>query len=85
MTPVGGLSDVEWGWIVTAVLFGWIKIRAEQATEQRHRRRKQRSVGPPGSIRIRGTLGAIAAILPELADDRTSTGPSRWPSSRATR
>ena len=23
-TPIGRLSDTEWGWIVAAVLFGWI-------------------------------------------------------------
>ena len=25
MTPVGRLSEVQWGWIVAAVLFAWIK------------------------------------------------------------
>jgi hypothetical protein len=30
-TPIGRLSDIEWGWILAAVLFGWIKTRAEQA------------------------------------------------------
>ena len=31
-TPIGRLGDVEWGWIVAAILFGWISTRAEQAT-----------------------------------------------------
>jgi hypothetical protein len=66
MTPVGRLSDVEWGWIVTAVLFGWIKVRAEQATNS--------GIGIEQAIRsINVTpdpwdLGAIEGILPELAD-----------------
>jgi hypothetical protein len=65
-TPIGRLSDVEWGWIVAAVLFGWIKTRAEQATDS--------GVGPNESIRSTGIdpdpwdVGAIASILPELAD-----------------
>jgi hypothetical protein len=66
MTPVGRLSDVEWGWIVTAVLFGWIKTRAEQATNS--------GVDPEQTIRSVNiepdpwSAGAIEAILPELAD-----------------
>ena len=64
-TPVGRLSDVEWGWIVAAVLFGWIKTRAEQvAAEQLDTAR---------TIRITALdpepwdAGAVAAILPDLA------------------
>jgi hypothetical protein len=66
LTPVGRLGDVEWGWIVAAVLFGWIKTRAEQATDT--------GIGVEQSIRISGVdpdpwdVGAIASILPELAD-----------------
>jgi hypothetical protein len=33
-TPIGRLSDVEWGCIVAAVLFGWIETRAEQAAAE---------------------------------------------------
>jgi len=32
-TPIGRLSDVEMGWLVAAILFGWISTRAEQATD----------------------------------------------------
>jgi hypothetical protein len=64
-TPVGRLSDVEWGWILAGMLFGWISTRAEQATDS--------GVGVEESIRATGIdpdpwdTGAIAAILPELA------------------
>jgi hypothetical protein len=64
-TPVGRLSDVEFGWIVAAVLFGWITTRAEQATDS--------GIGLEQSIRDLSLdpdpwdVGAIAAILPELA------------------
>jgi hypothetical protein len=66
MTPIGRLSDVEWGWIVAGILFGWIRVRAEQATNT--------SAGIENSIRSLcispdpWDLGAISAILPELAD-----------------
>jgi hypothetical protein len=33
-TPISRLSDVEWGWIIAAVIFAWISVRAEQATAQ---------------------------------------------------
>jgi hypothetical protein len=64
-TPVGRLGEVEWGWIVAAVLFGWISTRAEQATDS--------GVGVEESIRAVNLdpdpwdVGAITAILPELA------------------
>jgi hypothetical protein len=64
-TPIGRLGEVEWGWIVAAVLFGWISTRAEQATDN--------GVGVEESIRAVSLdpdpwdAGAIAAILPELA------------------
>ena len=32
-TLIGRLSDVEMGWLVAAILFGWISTRAEQATD----------------------------------------------------
>jgi hypothetical protein len=65
MTPVGRLSDIEWGWIVCAALFGWISTRAEQAT----------SNGAGSDKYIRDVelepdpwlAGAISAALPELA------------------
>jgi hypothetical protein len=64
--PVGRLNDVEWGWIVSAVIFGWIATRAEQATAE----------GLNTELVIRTTgldpnpwdAGAVAAILPRLVD-----------------
>jgi hypothetical protein len=65
-TPVGRLGDVEWGWIAAAVIFGWTSVRAEQAASN--------GVGPEAYIRTTSLdpdpwdAGAIAAILPELAE-----------------
>ena len=67
MTPVGRLSDSEWGWIVAAVLFGWITTRSRQATSN--------GVGPDKYLYGNEMLnpdpwdaGAIEAILPELGN-----------------
>jgi hypothetical protein len=64
-TPVGWLSDVEWGCIVAAVLFGWIKTRAEQAAAEQ--------LDTERTIRITALdpepwdAGAVEAILSDLA------------------
>jgi hypothetical protein len=65
-TPIGQLSDRDWGWIIAAVLFAWISVRAEQATVE----------GLDVEPLLRATAsglqpwdaGAVVAILPELAD-----------------
>jgi len=65
-TPVGRLSDIEWGWIVAAILFGWIRVRAEQATAEQldtERTIRMTALDPEP-----WDAGAVAAILPELAD-----------------
>jgi hypothetical protein len=65
-TPIGRLGEVEWGWIVAAILFGWIATRAEQAASEQ--------LDTELTIRMTGLdpnpwdAGAVVAILPELAD-----------------
>jgi hypothetical protein len=65
-TPVGRLSDPEWGWIITAAIFGWIAKRAEQATAE----------GLDVEAVIRTNMldpnpwdaGMVATMLPKIAD-----------------
>jgi hypothetical protein len=65
-TPIGRLSDNEWGWIVCAIIFAWIATRAEQATSE--------GLSTEMAVRLTGLhpdpwdAGAVATILPELAD-----------------
>ena len=65
-TPIGRLSDTEWGWALAAMLFAWIRTRAEQAACEQ--------LDTEQCIRLTGLdpdpwdAGAVAAILPELAD-----------------
>jgi hypothetical protein len=66
LTPIGRLGDIEWGWIVAAILFGWISTRAQQAAAEQ--------IDAEQVIRLTGLdpdpwdAGAVAAILSELAD-----------------
>jgi hypothetical protein len=63
--PVGRLSDVEWGWIVGAVIFAWIRTRAEQAAAEELD--TERAIRLTGLDKNPWDAGAIAAVLPELA------------------
>jgi len=64
-TPVGRLNDTELGWLLAAMLFAWIRTRAEQASCEQ--------LDTEQTIRMTGLdpepwdAGAVAAILPELA------------------
>ncbi len=84
MTRIGRLSDTEWGWVVAAVLFGWINTRSQQATSN--------GIGLPNQHRyIRETglepdpwdIGAVEAILPELGNSETDWSKSLSQFSRA--
>ena len=65
-TPIGRLSDNEWGWIVCAVIFAWISTRAEQATAE--------GLSTEMAVRLTSLrpdpwdAGAVATILSELAE-----------------
>jgi len=65
-TPIGRLGDIEWGWIVAAILFAWISVRAQQAASEQ--------LDTEQTIRLTALdprpwdADAAAAILPELAD-----------------
>ena len=65
VTPIGRLSDVEWGWIVVAVLFGWIQTRAERAAAEQLE--TERTIRMTALNPEPWDAGAVAAILPDLA------------------
>jgi hypothetical protein len=66
LTPIGRLGDIEWGWIVAAILFGWIRTRAEQATAENLD--AERTIRASGLEPDPWDAGAVLAILPDLAD-----------------
>jgi hypothetical protein len=65
-TPIGRLSDTEWGWLISAVLFGWISTRAQQAAAE--------NLDTERTIRMTAldpepwSAGAVESVLPDLAD-----------------
>jgi hypothetical protein len=65
-TPIGRLSDVEWGWIAASILFGWISTRAQQATGEGWS--LEQTVRSTGLDPDPWDAGVVATILPELAD-----------------
>jgi hypothetical protein len=65
-TPVGRLGDQEWGWIIAAVLFSWISTRAQQAAVEYLD--TERTIRMTGLDPEAWDAGAVAAILPDLAD-----------------
>src|SRR6516225_8935837 len=66
MTPVDRLTDLQWGWIVTGAIFGWIQTRVEQAIEE--------GLDQEEAVRLTGLnpspcdVAAVTSILPTLAD-----------------
>jgi hypothetical protein len=65
-TPIGRLSETEWGWILAAMLFAWISKRAQRAAaEQLDTEQLIRLVAFDP---LAWDAGAVEAILPELAD-----------------
>jgi hypothetical protein len=64
-TPVGRLTDHEWGMILTAGIFGWVEVRVQQAiAEGRDSEETVRSTGfkpdPCDTAVVRSTLPTLA-------------------------
>jgi hypothetical protein len=66
-TPVGQLSDSQWGWIITGAIFAWVQTRVEQAIEE--------GLDQEEAVRITGLTpspcdaAVVRSILSELADN----------------
>jgi hypothetical protein len=68
-TPIGRLSDVEFGWVIASIIFSWISCRSEQcASESFERIERAMRTAPPQNGVDAWDAGAVAAILPMLAD-----------------
>jgi hypothetical protein len=68
-TPVGKLNDFELGWLVSAGICAWISKRAQQAcSEGFELLRTEEFIRETGATPRPWDAGAVAAILPELAD-----------------
>ena len=68
-TPVGRLSDHEWGMICTAVIFGWVETRVQQAiAEGRDQEGQEEMVRLTGLSPSPCDSAVVRSILPVLAD-----------------
>ena len=65
-TPVGRLKDHEWGWLVTAIIFGWVEVRVQQAIAEG--RDSEESVRLTGLDFDPCDVAVVRSILPALAD-----------------
>jgi hypothetical protein len=65
-TPVGRLSDHQWGWIITAAIFGWVQIRVEQAIGEGFD--QEQAVRLTGLTPSPCDVAVVSSILPTLAD-----------------
>lgn len=63
---IGSLSDIEWGWIVAAVIFGWIETRAKQAVAEG--RGYDEVIQSMPRDPAPWEAGAVASILPQLGN-----------------
>jgi DNA polymerase len=65
-TPVGRLTDPEWGTIVSAMIFSWIEVRVQQAIAE--------GLDQEATVRLTGfspdpcDVAVVTSILPTLAD-----------------
>jgi hypothetical protein len=66
-TPVGRLTDYEWGMIVTAAISGWIGVRVQQAIAE--------GLDQEQTVRLTGVspnpcdVALVCSILPALANE----------------
>jgi hypothetical protein len=68
-TPVGRLSDHEWGIICAAVIFGWVETRVQQAiAEGRDQEGQEEMVRHTGLSPSPCDSAVVRSILPAVAD-----------------
>lgn len=81
LTPIGRLTEHEWGWICSSVVWAWIATRSEQAaTEGLSAERTARTTGGTPAAWDAGATAAILPALVEACPDLDWTQPvGAWP------
>ena len=64
---ISSLNEIEWGWIVAAAIFAWIKTRSQQAVAE-GRGYEETIRAMPNRNPEPWEAGAVASILPSLGD-----------------
>jgi hypothetical protein len=63
-TPAGRLSDQQWGWIISAAIFAWIRTRYQQAVTEGLAQEEHVTRMDPSPC----DSAIVLSILPMLAD-----------------
>jgi hypothetical protein len=63
-TPAGRLSDQQWGWIISAAIFAWIRTRYQQAVAEGLAKEEHVTRMDPSPC----DSAIVLSILPMLAD-----------------
>jgi hypothetical protein len=63
-TPAGRLSDQQWGWIISAAIFAWIRTRYQQAVAEGLAQEEHVTRMDPSPC----DSATVLSILPMLAD-----------------
>ena len=66
-TPAGRLSDQQWGWIISAAIFAWIRTRYQQAIAEGLAQEQHVTRMDPSPC----DSAIVLSILPKLADQST--------------
>jgi hypothetical protein len=65
-TPVGRLTDSQWGWIVTAAIFAWVSVRVQQAIAEGLD--QEQAVRTTGLTPSPCDVAVVTSIMPKLAE-----------------
>jgi hypothetical protein len=65
-TPVGRLSDLQLGWVATAAIFAWTRVRSEQAIADGLD--QERMILATGLSPDPRDIAVVSSVLGELAD-----------------
>jgi hypothetical protein len=65
-TPIGRLTEGEWGWIISSVVWAWIATRAEQAATEGWN--DERAIRTTDLTPDPWDAGAVISVLPKLAE-----------------
>jgi len=63
-TPAGRLSDQQWGWVISAAIFAWIRTRYQQAIAEGLAQEQHVTRMDPSPC----DSAIVLSILPKLAD-----------------
>jgi hypothetical protein len=78
-TPAGAIKGEQWGWIISAAIFGWIEVRVQQAVDEgRDSEEVVRLTGLSPSPCDSAVVRSILRTLADQANIDWSQPPATW-------